>query len=181
MQTQQFHSQRSLAAAIAVFSEGVAGSAPSGIVSDGLQLIRHQCSADQVTLSSAEQHGVTPVGTSPVRNMLRDSCSTDWFPWGFNVATPERFLFVQNAETLPFAQRSSQTLGELGLRSCVYLPILDRQQLIGALQLYWSAPRTEWDDSTGQILRSLGRLLLASATGEETAPQVNSSRVVHLG
>ena len=181
MQTQQFQSQRALAAAVAVFSEGVAGSAPSEILSDGLGLIQHQCSADQVTLYSAHQHEVIPLGTSPVEEMPTGACPTDWFPWGFSVAAPERFLFVQNAETLPVALGSSQTLGELGLHSCLHLPILERQQLIGALQLYWSAPQEEWDDSTGQILRSLGRLLLASSTGEESVPQVNPSRVAHLG
>ena len=162
MQTQQFQSQRTLAAAVANFSESLAGLAPSDILSDGLSLIRQQCAADSVTLYSISQQVVTPLGTSPLTHPATETSSTNWFPWGLHMAQPQRFLLVQQAEMLPADPITSQTLGVSGVRSCVHLPLVQRQQLLGALQLFWSTPRQTWDDSNGQILRSLGRLLLAT-------------------
>jgi len=186
MQTQQFQSQGTLAAAVALFSEGLAGLAPSDIVSDGLRLIRQQCAADSVTLFSIHEQVVTPLGTSPLSHSAAGVCSTRWFPWGLHMAQPQRFLLVQQAEMLPADPITSQTLGELGVRSCVHLPIVQRQQLLGALQLFWSTPRQTWDDSNGQILRSLGRLLLTISAQQtisesETAPGLDQSRVVPPG
>ena len=183
MQTQQLQSQGTLAAAVAHFSEGLAGLAPADILSDGLSLVRHQCAADSVTLYSIRQQVVTPLGTSPLAPFVPEACSTNWFPWGLHTTQPQRFLLVQQAEMLPADPRTSQTLGERGVRSCVHLPIVERQQLLGALQLYWSTPRQTWDDSSGQILRSLGRLLLTisellAISESETAPDLNQSRVV---
>jgi GAF domain-containing protein len=180
MQTQQLQSQRTLAAAVAQFSEGLAGLAPSDIISDGLRLIRQQCAADSVTLYSIREQVVTPLGTSPLSQAATETYSASWFPWGLHMAQPQRFLLVQQAEMLPAAPATSQTLGELGVRSCVHLPIVQRQQLLGALQLFWCTPRQTWEDSSGQILRSLGRLLLAISESE-TAPDLNQSRAVHPG
>ncbi|MHB1139261.1 MAG: GAF domain-containing protein, partial [Microthrixaceae bacterium] len=76
---------------------------------------------------------------------------------------PRRFLFVEQAGALPAAAGDPVTLGEHGISSCLHLPILERQQPIGALQLFWAEPRLVWDDEQGRILRSLGRFLLRCA------------------
>ncbi len=193
MRTQQIQAQQSLSTqslstqslstAVALFSERVPNLAPSAILRQGLDLIRQRCSADQVMLYSTLQRRVTPLGTVqsnnlPSTNQNPDSYSTDWFPWGLHIAPPLRFLFVQDAQMLPADPTSGHTLGQIGLRSCLHLTIRERQQPIGALHLYWSESRPNWDDSKGQILRSLGRLLLTASSEAALAPHLNSSRPV---
>ena len=84
----------------------------------------------------------------------------DWFPWGLAPVSPRRFLLVSDARTLACDPTSGATLGDIGVRSCLHLPILERQRNIGALHLYWSEPRLVWDDDRGRLLRLLGRFLL---------------------
>ncbi len=62
------------------------------------------------------------------------------------------------------APGSVAVLGDLGIRSCLHLPILERQRPVGALQLAWCSPHDEWDDRLGRLLRILGRSLLSRAT-----------------
>ena len=37
----------------------------------------------------------------------------------------------------------------------------ERGRTGGALQVFWSGPRLEWDDDRGRLLRTLGRFLLS--------------------
>ncbi|MEI7887279.1 MAG: GAF domain-containing protein [Actinomycetes bacterium] len=160
MHTQQIQEQRWLSTAVAQFAEALASLTPSEILRDGLDLIRQECRSDLVTLSSTRNHVVTNLGASPSWAVLESPVSADWFPWGLGMVQPQRFLFLQRAELLPADPMNSRTLGDRGVCSSLHLPILERQQPIGALQIYWSTPRQDWDDHQGRILRSIGRLLL---------------------
>ena len=89
-----------------------------------------------------------------------------WFPWGLAPMNPERFIFVEQAEQLPALPTGGVTLGDIGVKSCLHLPILERRKPVGYLQVYWPETRLVWDDDIGRILRSLGRFLLSRAAAE---------------
>jgi GAF domain-containing protein len=69
-------------------------------------------------------------------------------------------VLIGDAALLASAPGAGPTVGELGARSCLHLPILERQRPIGALHLYWAEPHLAWDDRRGRLLRLLGRFLL---------------------
>jgi GAF domain-containing protein len=134
------------------------------VLDEGLDLVRDRSWADASALYALDEGRVHALcrrpsapGASPAELPL------DWFPWGLAPVSPQRFLFVEQAAPLPVDPTGSTTLGDLQVSSCLHLPILERQQLIGALQLYWTEPRLVWDDDQGRILRSLGRFLLRCA------------------
>lgn len=135
------------------------------IMDEGLDLIRDSTWADAATLYAAEgddfvEVAVRPTAPDGVAAELA-SRSADWFPWGLSPVSPRRFLLVQDAALLPCSPLSPHTLGEIGIASCLHLPILERQRTLGALHLFWCEPRLEWDDDRGRLLRLLGRFLLA--------------------
>lgn len=152
------------------------------VLDEGLDLARDTAWAERAVLVAISAGATSDAGTrcSPVRGALisevarrpapdpsepTDSGPLDpgWFPWGLAPVNPRRFLLVGDARALPVAPQSAVTFGQLGIRSCLHLPVLERQHPIGALQLAWSSPRTDWDDRLGRLLRILGRLLLSRA------------------
>ncbi len=99
------------------------------------------------------------VGLDPARR-----AAARLVPLGLAPLNPQRYLLVEDAAALPSSPDSDQTLGDLGIRSCLHLPILERSAPVGAVHLYWTEPRLNWDDQRGRLLRTLGRFLLARAS-----------------
>lgn len=80
------------------------------------------------------------------------------FPWGMGILSASRFLLVEDASSLPAGAGSpaGPSLGELGLRSAVHLPLWAGNRAIGAMHLYWTKKVSEWDDQPGALLRAVG-------------------------
>lgn len=132
------------------------------LLDEGLDLARDAVWADGAALYAVDENGATAVCRRPRATTPRpDVVAAAWFPWGLGPVNPTRFLLVQDAESLPTGPGRAPTLGELGIRSCLHLPLLDRQHPIGSLQLFWREPRLVWDDDAGRVLRSLGQYLLS--------------------
>lgn len=156
--------QLALSTAVDRLTAHAAGWSTARILDEGLDLVRDCCWADGSALHANHGDHVQVLSQRPADVVDRPShLPTGWFPWGLAPVSPRRFLFVENASTLPFSPDGSITLGDVGVSSCLHLPILERQQPIGALHLFWSEPRLVWDDDSGRILRSLGRFLLGRA------------------
>lgn len=135
------------------------------VMDEGLDLVRDSTWADGSVLHAVQGDRVIEVARRPVVTTTTDpQLPLSWFPWGLAPVNPQRFLLVDDASSLPARPDSTVTLGQLGVRSCLHLPILERQAPVGALHLYWSEPRLEWDDDRGRLLRSLGRFLLAQSS-----------------
>jgi GAF domain-containing protein len=135
------------------------------VMDEGLDLVRDATWSDECALYSMDPDGhATEVAWRPAE---RPPCGqvlpASWFPWGLAAVNPRRFVLVSDATALPSTAGAGPTLGELGISSCLHLPILERQRPIGALQLFWSEPRVAWDDERGRLLRLLGRFLLGRA------------------
>ncbi|HMX64131.1 MAG TPA: GAF domain-containing protein, partial [Microthrixaceae bacterium] len=92
--------------------------------------------------------------------VFADAVDTGWFPWGLAPLAADRFVLIDYARALPADHDGARTLGELGVRSCLHLPLRQRGRTVGALQVFWSEPRLAWDDDRGRLLRTLGRFLL---------------------
>ncbi len=138
------------------------------VLDEGLDLVRDRSWADASALFTLRGERVVTLCCRPAASDDQpDEQPADWFPWGLAPVSPRRFLFVEQAGLLPAAPEGRGLLGDLGISSCLHLPILERQQPIGALQLYWREPRLVWDDEQGRILRSLGRFLLRCAATED--------------
>lgn len=130
----------------------------------GIQLVASHAQADGAVLYRYEHDRVRVVrrlrsGWSPRPEEL----PADWFPWSLGQVSPTRFLFVADGRNLPIGPGASPVLGDIGVASCVHLPVLERSQPVGALQLYWAEPLTAWNDDLGPTLRNLGRFLVARA------------------
>ncbi|MFM7067986.1 MAG: GAF domain-containing protein [Actinomycetes bacterium] len=85
----------------------------------------------------------------------------DWFPWSLGKMQPTRFLFVSDCRDLPVGPGESPALGDIGVHSCVHLPVLERTTAIGAVQLLWAEHQLAWDDHLGPTLRTLGRFMIS--------------------
>jgi GAF domain-containing protein len=142
------------------------------LLDEGLDLVRDSTWAEISILHSVGPDGIRVVarrpdpGESGSRVPGADIPSTlpaGWFPWGLGPVNPRRFLLVEDATSLPVGPGRSPTVAALGMRSCLHLPILERQTPLGALHLYWSEPRLAWDDDHGRLLRTLGRFLLTTS------------------
>ena len=136
------------------------------VLDEGLDLVRDCSWADASMLYAVAPDRVTELSRRPVSPWPTPAeLPLDWFPWGLAPLSPQRYLLVEDATALPVSPGSGETLGDLGIRSCLHLPILERSVPVGAVHLYWSEPRLHWDDERGRLLRTLGRFLLARAFG----------------
>jgi len=79
--------------------------------------------------------------------------------WGLSAVRTEQFLFVRAAERLRVDDRS--TLGQLGVRSVLHLPLVEQGRRTGALDVAWCHRVEWWDDRDGPVVRNLARMLLA--------------------
>ena len=139
------------------------------VMDEGLDLIRDSMWADSSALYLIDGDVAIETARRPVNVGIREReqvrVPLDWFPWGLAPVNPRRFLLVSDAGTLACDPFSRAVLADLGVSSCLHLPILERQRAIGALHLYWSEPRLGWDDDRGRLLRLLGRFLLGRRRG----------------
>jgi len=182
MAAQRSGTSGGLSAAVERLSEHAGEWGTERLLDEGLDLVRDSTWADVCVLHAVGSHTATVLARRPgavghAEDLplagLPEEVPADWFPWGLAPVNPRRFLLVDDASPLPSAPRSSAptsstprpapTLGELGVRSCLHLPILERSRLVGALHLYWVEPRLAWDDDHGRLLRTLGRFLLDAA------------------
>ena len=83
---------------------------------------------------------------------------TSRFPWGIGTVMASRFILIEDAAGLSASISSAGdvTLGALGLRSAVHLPLWAGNRSVGAVHLYWESPVAQWDDRPGALLRALG-------------------------
>jgi len=130
----------------------------------GIQLIAEHTGADGAVVYRYDHDRVRVVrrlrsGWSPRPEEL----PSNWFPWSLGQVSPTRFLFVADSRNLPIGPGASPVLGDIGVASCVHLPVLERQTPVGALQLFWGEPLLAWDDELGPTLRNLGRFMVARA------------------
>lgn len=131
---------------------------------EGLDLARDCCWADASVLYRTTGEVATQVAHRPAAPwLLSGDLPGTWFPWGLAPLDPQRFLLISDARCLPAVPGSPLTMGALGVRSCLHLPVREGGRTIGALQLLWSEPRLVWDDDRGRLLRLLGGLLLGSS------------------
>lgn len=149
--------------------EGLAGRAGSldtnELLDAGVSLAAEHTGADGMVLYRNDGDRVRVVRRLRTAWSPRpEELPADWFPWSLGQVSPNRFLFVADCRSLPVGPGASPSLGDLGIRSCVHLPVLERNQPVGSLQLYWTEPQTAWDDAMGPTLRNLGRFLVARAT-----------------
>ncbi len=142
------------------------------VLDEGLDLVRDCSWADASMLYSVTPDRVVELCRRPVSPWSTPGqLPLGWFPWGLAPLNPQRYLLVEDAAALPVQPGSSATLGDLGISSCLHLPILERGAPVGAMHLYWNEPRLAWDDERGRLLRTLGRFLLARAsTQSDDAP-----------
>lgn len=173
MAVQRITAGRGLSAAVERLSAHAADWGTERVLDEGLDLVRDSTWADVSLLHAVGADGIRVVAGrpglgdgiagAPGTRDLPDVLPPDWFPWGLAPVSPRRFLLVDDATRLPAAPAGLPTVGELGMRSCLHLPILERQRPVGALHLYWAEPRLAWDDDHGRLLRTLGRFLLSTA------------------
>lgn len=156
-----------LSAAVERLSEHADEWGAGRLLDEGLDLVRDSTWADVCTLHAVEADGVRVLARRPgwqVPTGPPDLVPTSWFPWGLAPVNARRFLLVEDASVLSMAPAPAPTVGEVGFRSCLHLPILERSVPVGALHLYWVEPRLAWDDDHGRLLRTLGRYLLSAAS-----------------
>lgn len=81
-----------------------------------------------------------------------------WFPWSMGNLRPTEYVLVETAGALPIHPSSSQTLGELGLSSCLHVPVRGlRGELLGAACVYWSNPTDTWPEEVTPQVSELAR------------------------
>ncbi len=135
------------------------------LLDEGLDLVRDASWADSCALLRVEGDRVRPVHRRPAAPVEHAApggpVPVDWFPWGLAPVQPDRYLMVDDAAGLPLDPDGRVLLGDLGVRSCLHLPLRERDTTVGALQVFWNEPRLVWDDSRGGPLRTLGQFLLA--------------------
>jgi hypothetical protein len=179
MPVQRSRTGRGLSNAVERLSDNAAAWGTGRVLDEGLDLIRDSTWADVSILHLVDGSGTVQVlarrpgpgdgpGEVPM-SAVPDRVPEDWFPWGLAPVSPLRFLLVEDARFLPAAPARppdhAPTVGELGMCSCLHLPILERSTPVGAVHLYWAEPRLAWDDDHGRLLRTLGRFLLSTAGG----------------
>lgn len=136
------------------------------LLDEGLDLVRDASWADACALLRCDGVRVVAVHGRPTDVVGDDGpiaavVPASWFPWGLAPVRPDRFLLVDDARLLRTSPDDGPTLADVGVRSCLHLPLLERGEPVGALHVFWSEPRLAWDDDRGRLLRSLGRFLLA--------------------
>lgn len=134
---------------------------PERMIDEGLDIVRDHCWAVSSALYRHDGDSVRLVGHRP-RAATTDPLEFDaeWFPWGLGGTNPERFMFIGEAGTLPYAPGSRDTLADHGITSCAHLPMLERGRPVGCLHIHWGETRLVWNDDAGRVLRVLGRFLL---------------------
>ena len=161
-----------LSADVARLSRHADGWSRERVLDEGLDLVRDATWADACRLfridegGHAEEVAARPADLAP--RLGRQPAT--WFPWGLAPVNPRRFVLISDAAALACTPDGSPLLGEIGVVSCLHLPILERQRPIGAMQLFWTEPRLAWDDERGRLLRLLGRFLLDRCG--DTTPEV---------
>ena len=160
-----FEPLHALSAAIDRLTDHASDWTTPRLLDEGLDLVRDAAWADACALVRSEGDRVVPVHSRPLDatvpgGPVPPAVPDTWFPWGLAPVHADRFLLVDDARTLPATPEGSPTLGELGIRSCLHLPLRTRGAALGALLVFWSEPRLEWDDDRGRLLRSLGQFLL---------------------
>ena len=135
------------------------------VTDEGLDLVRDASWADRCHLFAIGDGGAELVAARPADDgpgIGHGPLPLGWFPWGLAPVNPRRFVLISDATILP-SHPGGAPLGDLGIASCLHLPILERQRPVGALHLYWHQTRLQWDDERGRLLRLLGRFLLGQA------------------
>lgn len=131
------------------------------LIDEGLDIVRDHCWAVSSVLYRRSGQSVIPVRRRPNGNDHDDHVvDPGWFPWGLGGTKPERFMFIGDAGALPLVSDSVETLADRGITSCAHLPLVERGQPVGYLQIHWGETRLVWNDDAGRILRVLGRFLL---------------------
>ena len=158
-------SLRNLSAAIDRLTSHAGDWTTPRLLDEGLDLVRDAAWADACALLRVDDDTVVTVHGRPVdavgpAGIIPSAVPTTWFPWGLPAVRPDRFVLVDDARTLPVSPDDGRTLADLGVRSCLHLPVRERGEPMGALHLFWSEPHLAWDDDRGRLLRSLGRFLL---------------------
>jgi hypothetical protein len=87
-----------------------------------------------------------------------------WFPWSLGNLRPQNHVFVRNAAELPIRPSSRMTVGDLGMGSCLHLPLHDRVELIGAVWAFWEEARDDWPSERSPQLTDLARDALLDCT-----------------
>jgi len=165
----RFEPLHGLSAAIDRLTEHAADWTTPRLLDEGLDLVRDASWADTCALLRIDGDVVTSVRGRPAdavapRGPISPAVPTSWFPWGLAPVHADRFLLVDDARTLPVTPEGTTVLGELGTRSCLHLPLRERGATVGAIHVFWSESRLEWDDDRGRLLRSLGQFLLSRCT-----------------
>jgi GAF domain-containing protein len=155
-----------LSAAIDRLGRHASSWSPGRLADEGLDLVRDAAWADASALVRVAGDRAVPLhrrpdGSRPGTGAPCAEVPLWWFPWGLAPVRPDRYLLVEAAGALPVRPGGGPTLGELGYRSCLHLPLHERGGILGALQVFWREPRLNWDDGRGRLLRTLGRFLLA--------------------
>lgn len=151
------------------------------LLDEGLDLVRDASWADSCALLRVHRGRVSVVhrrpglaaaatapplapggdrGIDPPVPPVAATVPADWFPWGLAPIDADRFVLIDDARNLPLTPDGDVTLGSLGVRSCLHLPLRQKARNVGAVHLFWSEPRLAWDDDRGRLLRTLGRFLL---------------------
>lgn len=160
-----FRPLHTLSAAIDRFTENAGSWSAVRLADEGLDLVRDAAWADACALVRVEGGRAVPLhrrprDPAPLEGAPCVEVPVEWFPWGLAPVSPDRFLLVDDATSLPIAPDGAPTLGQLGYRSCLHLPLHERTGPAGAVQVFWREPRLVWDDDRGRLLRNLGRFLL---------------------
>jgi len=113
---------------------------------------RSSTEVDLVGWWSAQGHLGRPV-TVPARQPV------EWFPWNLANIRPEAQLFVRNAELLPLDADNLTHVGDLGMRSCVFVPlvVVAGDEAVGGVSAYWATPKLEVTTRQVEIAAELGR------------------------
>lgn len=139
------------------------------LLDEGLDMLRDACWADSVVLYTYDQGNFVAAACRPkAPAYVPGIAPSDWFPWGLSQVRPSRFLFIEDAGALAVYPRpdtgysTMYRLEEFGIATCLHLPLNEREQPVGALQIFWSSPQQEWDDDLGRLLRTIGHYLLTN-------------------
>ncbi len=153
-----------LSTAIDRLSENAVGWGSQRTIDEGLDIVRDYCWAGSCALYDARSGDIRLIGHRPaLENPSLGPMPPSWFPWGLAPMNPRRFVFIEDAGLLSGTPDGTVKLADLGVQSCVHLPLMERDRPLGFLQVFWHETRLVWDDEMGRVLRTLGRLLIESA------------------
>ena len=92
-----------------------------------------------------------------------DPIPFSWFPWSLGNIRPANHVFVRNAAALPLQPTGDSRVQDLGMGSCLHLPLHEGIEAIGAVCVYWVDERDDWPDEQAGRLAELGRTALELA------------------